>query len=102
MRLRSHMAHVFRGTCEPVATATRPETLDTSYQSTSEEALAGILHLLHQLNGVDFREYKPATVVRRMERRTTVRQASDIHAYLGLLKQDRTETQTLGHEIRLF
>lgn len=37
------MAHVFRGTCEPVATANRPETLDTpdtACQSTSEGVLA--------------------------------------------------------------
>jgi len=93
------MAHVLRGAFESVGAATRSDAPVTSDKSTSEGALAGILHLLHQLTGVDFREYKPATVVRRIERRMTVRQVSDVHDYLELLKDDRTEAQTLGHEI---
>lgn len=93
------MAHVFRGASESVTDSARIGLPSRSDSSSSEAALAGILHLLQQLTGVDFREYKPATVVRRIERRMTVRQVSSIQDYLDLLKDDRTEAQTLGHEI---
>ena len=49
-----------------------------------EAAMAGILHMLMQLGGIDFQEYKPGTVMRRIERRMTVRQVSSLESYLAL------------------
>ncbi len=58
-----------------------------------------ILHLLHQLGGVNFREYKPATVIRRLERRMQVRHVADLENYLSLLESERAEVLTLRREI---
>jgi len=64
-----------------------------------DAALAGIMHLLLQLGGINFEDYKPGTVMRRIERRMAVRQVNGIEAYLQLLNQDRTEVQTLRREL---
>ena len=64
-----------------------------------DAALAAILHLLQQLCGINFEDYKPGTVLRRIERRMAVRQVHTIQAYLELLNQERTEAQTLSHEL---
>ncbi|MDV7392966.1 CheR family methyltransferase, partial [Arthrospira platensis SPKY1] len=54
--------------------------------------------LLHH-GGVNFEDYKPGTVLRRIERRMAVRQVSSIQAYLELLNHDRAEVLTLRHEL---
>lgn len=64
-----------------------------------DAALAAILHLLQQLCGINFEDYKPGTVLRRIERRMAVRQVNSIQSYLGLLNQERAEAQTLSHEL---
>lgn len=64
-----------------------------------EAALAGIQHLLFQLGGINFEEYKPGTVLRRIERRMTVRQVGSIEGYLALLNEDRAEVLTLRREL---
>lgn len=64
-----------------------------------DEARAGIVHLLSHLGGIDFQDYKPGTVHRRIERRVAVRQAGTLAAYLRLLQQDREELRTLRREL---
>ncbi len=64
-----------------------------------DAALSGILHLLLQLGGIDFDEYKTGTVLRRIERRMAARQLPSIQAYFDLLNQDRAEAMTLRHEL---
>jgi two-component system CheB/CheR fusion protein len=64
-----------------------------------EAALSGIMHLLLQVGGIDFQEYKPGTVMRRIERRLTVRQVGTLAAYLDLLNDDRNEVLTLRREL---
>jgi two-component system CheB/CheR fusion protein len=64
-----------------------------------EAAMAGILQLLQQMGGINFEEYKPGTVMRRIERRIAVRQVGGIESYLALLHQDRAEVLTLRREL---
>lgn len=64
-----------------------------------DAALSGILHLLMQLGGINFDEYKPGTVMRRIERRMAVQQVGSIEAYLALLNQDRAEVLILRREL---
>lgn len=64
-----------------------------------EDALEGVLQLLLQSGGIDFHDYKPATLVRRIERRMQVRHLRSLDDYLALLEQDRTELSTLRREI---
>jgi two-component system CheB/CheR fusion protein len=80
-------------TDQPSEIAPRSATLSP------EAALSGIMHLLLQLGGVDFQEYKPGTVLRRIERRIAVRQAGSIQDYLDLLSEDRNEVMLLRREL---
>lgn len=70
---------------------TRPESI--------QEAYANILQLLSQVAGINFNEYKPGTVTRRIERRMTVRQVNTLEEYHELLCQDPAEIQTLRREL---
>ncbi len=65
----------------------------------STEILALILELLHQVSGIDFAEYKLATVMRRIERRMQVCHTPQLHQYLELLENDRREVLTLRREM---
>ena len=73
--------------------AVRPKT------TSPEAALSGIMHLLLQLGGIDFQEYKPGTVMRRIERRMTVRQVASLEDYFDLLGGDRNEVLILRREL---
>ena len=64
-----------------------------------EAALNAIMHLLLQVGGIDFQEYKTGTVMRRIERRMNVRQVTALEAYLDLLNNDRNEVLTLRREL---
>lgn len=79
------------------------DVLDTSAANavamSPEAAMGGILHLLLQVGGIDFQEYKPGTVMRRIERRMTVRQVGSLESYLDLLNADRTEVMILRREL---
>lgn len=63
------------------------------------EAMEGIMTLLLQSGGIDFRDYKSATFMRRVERRIQVRQVSTVTDYCLLLQQDNTELATLRREL---
>ena len=64
-----------------------------------EAAMTAILQLLLKVGGIDFQEYKPGTVTRRIERRMTVRQTATQGSYLDLLNEDRNEVLTLRREL---
>lgn len=65
----------------------------------SEDVLAACLQLLHQIGGIDFSDYKPATIMRRIERRMQVRHTPELYQYLDLLENDRAEVITLRREM---
>ena len=62
-------------------------------------ALDEALHLLHHQGGINFRDYKPATVMRRIERRMQVRHVSDLDNYVRLLEGDISELHALRREL---
>ena len=66
---------------------------------TADEVVGAILQLLHQVGGIDFADYKPATVMRRIERRMQVRHCPALFQYLDLLENDRGEVITLRREM---
>ncbi|CAD5366440.1 Uncharacterized 104.1 kDa protein in hypE 3'region [Rubrivivax sp. A210] len=76
-----------------------PAAADPAMPATAESALDGIMHLLLLLGGIDFQEYKPGTVMRRIERRMSVRKVRSLKAYLELLNEDRNEVITLRREL---
>lgn len=76
------------------------ETKVVPYATMSnEEVLAACLQLLHQIGGIDFSDYKPATIMRRIERRMQVRHTPELYQYLDLLDNDRGEVITLRREM---
>ncbi len=62
-------------------------------------ALDVIQHLLRSSGGIDFRDYKPATVMRRIERRMKVRHVPSFDGYAELLEGDQAELATLRREL---
>lgn len=61
----------------------------------AELALRDILQLLHQRTGHDFKHYKRATVLRRIERRLQVRGLADVVAYRRYLEEHSEEAAAL-------
>ncbi|MGG7604303.1 CheR family methyltransferase [Massilia sp. BKSP1R2A-1] len=72
---------------EPVTTATE--------LANAESALQGIITGLLSSTGHDFRHYKRATVLRRIERRMQVRQVHTLQEYLEVLDADGNEYKAL-------
>lgn len=66
---------------------------------TNDDIFAEILQLLYQLGGIDFSDYKPATIMRRLERRMQARHTPELHQYLELLENSRDEMLTLRREM---
>ncbi len=63
------------------------------------EPLDGILELLLASSGIDFRDYKPATVLRRIERRMQVQRAATLAAYREALAASTDEQAVLRREL---
>ncbi len=62
-------------------------------------AISSILALVHNAGGVDFRAYKPNSLIRRIERRMRVRDAASYAAYARFLESERDELELLQREI---
>jgi len=92
-RVHEHMRQA------PPAATPRRERAHPPAASERGTALEEIEHLLRNLCGIDFRAYKPATVMRRIERRMKVRHVPSLEHYAELLEGDRSELATLRHEL---
>lgn len=79
---------------KPVVTRTLPHAL-----MPTADVLQAILKLLNQVGGVDFAEYKQATIMRRIERRMQLRHTPELYQYLGLLENDHNEVLNLRREM---
>ena len=66
---------------------------------TNGEVMAAILRILHQVTGIDFADYKQATIQRRIERRMQICHTPELFQYLDLLENDRGEVLTLRREM---
>ena len=67
----------------------------------AEEALRGVMGLLLKRTGNDFKHYKRATVLRRMERRLQVVGVPDLPAYLGFMNENPSEAGALLDDMLL-
>ena len=61
----------------------------------AEQSLQDVMALLRMRTGHDFRHYKRATVLRRIERRLQVCGVPDLNAYCGYLRVHQNETAEL-------
>jgi two-component system CheB/CheR fusion protein len=58
-----------------------------------------ILRLVKTTVGVDFSQYKPNTLLRRMERRIVLQKAGDPDQYLQILQQNPAEVRSLSDDL---
>jgi two-component system CheB/CheR fusion protein len=93
LRLLAHLRNEPYEDLRPVLPVTPHAAL------TNDDIFAEILQLLYQLGGIDFSDYKPATIMRRLERRMQARHTSELHQYLELLENNRDEMLTLRREM---
>jgi two-component system CheB/CheR fusion protein len=66
--------------------------------SHDDDSLSKIFALLRSNSGVDFTYYKQSTMVRRIERRMSIKQIEKLSDYLYLLHQTPSEANTLYRE----
>jgi two-component system CheB/CheR fusion protein len=64
-----------------------------------EQALRDILGIVHQRTGHDFRQYKRATILRRIERRLQVAMLPDVQHYRKLIETDPNEVFALLQDL---
>jgi len=64
-----------------------------------ESVLSLIFALLKTNTGIDFGQYKPTTVARRIERRMGINQVHSQLDYLNILQTSKLEIETLGREL---
>lgn len=67
--------------------------------STKEEQLSQIFGLLRRATRVDFSEYKPPTIQRRVARRMTLHKVENLAEYVELLRSNRNEVIALYHDL---
>jgi two-component system CheB/CheR fusion protein len=61
--------------------------------------MSQVFRLLKQVCRVDFSDYKPATIRRRVMRRMAIRRIEDLDRYVQLLQGDRAEVEALYQDI---
>lgn len=76
-----------------------PERDHDSLQTQIEQRLADICDILRDHTDHDFKHYKKATLVRRIERRLRVQQLNRVESYIERLQVDANEKQALFKEL---
>lgn len=69
------------------------------HQEDEEVVLDKLLQLLADVGQIDFREYKLATVMRRIQRRMQVKQLASLQSYYKLLQESTEEVTDLRREL---
>jgi two-component system CheB/CheR fusion protein len=67
--------------------------------ATSSDALQKVFLALRTQTGHDFSQYKPSTIMRRIERRMTVNQIGQVDEYVRYLRHNAVEVDTLFREM---
>lgn len=83
----------------PTAKTSHASSDQLTIPTDENDAMEGIMSLLLQNGGIDFRDYKIATFFRRVERRMQVRQVLLVSDYYLLLQNDNDELATLRREL---
>lgn len=76
-----------------------PHAGTTSHLSDEDEATQGIFSLLQQHGGIDFSNYKPATIERRLLRRLKLERHATLADYAEHLRQDPSAVHKLFHDL---
>ena len=65
----------------------------------SDDAFGQILQLVGQRSGIDFRQYKPTTILRRIGRRMAIRHLTSLEEYHGYLESHPDEIGDLARSL---
>ena len=65
----------------------------------SEQELQRILTTLRRRSGIDFRQYKDSTILRRLQRRMALGRVDDVGDYADTLEQDPAEADALYRDL---
>jgi two-component system, chemotaxis family, CheB/CheR fusion protein len=65
----------------------------------AEQQLQDILSVLRSASGIDFTQYKPGTVKRRLLRRMALHRMTDVAAYLRYLREQPAEATALSQDL---
>lgn len=76
-------------------TGKRTERLKKPGLAICAEDLAALIEMLYQKNGADFRNYKKASIARRVAKRLGARDCASVREYIGILDKDQTEYDRL-------
>ena len=68
-------------------------------EGSHDVSMAQIFRLLRRATRVDFSEYKPPTIGRRIQRRMVLHKIENLAAYAALLHRDRNEVNALYHDL---
>jgi two-component system CheB/CheR fusion protein len=77
----------------------QPKPDEESEPATPETELAKILSLVKAFTGVDYAQYKPNTIRRRISRRMVLHKIETIGAYLKRLESDPSEIEALYQDL---
>ena len=75
------------------------EVASQNLEASTAQGLKDILGLLHMRTGVDFTQYKRATIMRRILRRLVLHKLLDYESYAKLLKEQPRETDALFEDL---
>jgi len=65
----------------------------------NEDALGSLFQMLRERHGVDFSQYKPSTIVRRVERRISINHIDSLEAYVRYCQRYPSEVDQLFREL---
>jgi two-component system CheB/CheR fusion protein len=67
--------------------------------TTPPHGLSAVYQMLQDAYGIDFKDYKPSTVTRRIERRLQLARADNIEDYVSRLRAEHTELDVLYRDL---
>ncbi len=76
-----------------------PHLLTKGYLDSDQDEIDTILELLLQQTGVDFREYKESTLLRRISRRMVVNKIGNLQEYLTFIQKHPREVASLHKDL---
>ena len=82
----------------PYVAGTLPEP-GADGEDTADAYMAQVFRLLRRARGVDFSEYKPPTVGRRIQRRMALNRVHRLSEYVAILHRDRGEVSALYQDL---
>ncbi|MEM0990614.1 MAG: chemotaxis protein CheB [Pseudomonadota bacterium] len=78
-----------------------PRNLEVVDDEQPRDSLSGLFQMLQVRTGVDFREYKPSTVRRRIERRMTALEIDGLTAYTDHVRENPDEIKMLFRDMMI-